>query len=65
MLLSGILPQESPNYKDPEKCGAALCRRGEETIFDKCSSLSATNGAVGHSYVFSVHTTVMVEEIMT
>ena len=32
MLLSGILPQESPNYKDPEKCGAALCRRGEETI---------------------------------
>ena len=32
--------------------------------FDKRLSLSATNGAVGRSYVFSLHTIVMVVEIM-
>lgn len=44
-------------------CGFVPKRRGNHS--DKCSSLSATNGAVGRSYVFSVHTTGMVEDIMT
>ena len=32
--------------------------------FDKCLSLSATNGVVGHSYIFSLHTIGMVVEKM-